>query len=105
MKNQPFLHRNSFFVDLAYLGSITNKLFSGIMIQAVSEFHVNSHNTKGWKFTNFLYQYKRGERLWWAIVPAARYGTRRLPITKAITKEMFPLDHNPATIIWLKTAL
>src|SRR3954466_16118567 len=31
-----------------------------------------------------------------AIVPAAGYGTRNLPITKAIPKEMFPLGLKPA---------
>jgi UTP--glucose-1-phosphate uridylyltransferase len=31
-----------------------------------------------------------------AIVPAAGYGTRSLPITKAIPKEMFPLGFKPA---------
>lgn len=31
-----------------------------------------------------------------AIIPAAGYGTRSLPITKVIPKEMFPIDSKPA---------
>lgn len=31
-----------------------------------------------------------------AIIPAAGYGTRSLPITKAIPKEMFPIGLKPA---------
>ncbi|MBA2874955.1 UTP--glucose-1-phosphate uridylyltransferase [Thermaerobacillus caldiproteolyticus] len=31
-----------------------------------------------------------------AIIPAAGYGTRSLPITKVIPKEMFPIDMKPA---------
>lgn len=31
-----------------------------------------------------------------AIIPAAGYGTRSLPITKVIPKEMFPIGNKPA---------
>lgn len=40
-----------------------------------------------------------------AIIPAAGYGTRNLPITKAIPKEMFPINSRPVIDYIVKEAI
>jgi len=39
-----------------------------------------------------------------AIIPVAGYGTRRLPVTKAIEKCMLPIGNRPWSITLSKTA-
>lgn len=69
------------------------------MIQAVSKHQIDSHNKENPLMKNKFIK-NQGRRITVmvrkAIIPAAGYGTRSLPITKAIPKEMFPLGLKPA---------